>query len=175
MEGKSRLIHCFQPNLCPNDLLPQPSPTLGFCVKTVGIAGVNYHFYEGSYSSMWHISADIILWVVDSSDHAAISQSTEALHQWIVKVDFVSRLKSEDGLAKSLYGVPVVIVAAKQDISDSISPDDVLRELNVEKLRLKHRVYIVGTRIPDKGHRQGLWRLYELITYMEKERFFEKN
>lgn len=56
-----------------------------------------------------------------------------------------------------------------KDVPDRAKPEVILTALEVDSLRSLHKVYIVGTEIPDKGERKGLWRLYELIAFSEKK------
>jgi len=45
--GKTRLVQCFQPGVRPDVPLPRPRPTLGFSVTSIGMGGVDYHFFQG--------------------------------------------------------------------------------------------------------------------------------
>ena len=58
-----------------------------------------------------------------------------------------------------------------QDIQGSASATDVLGAMDVENIQQKHKVYTVGTQLPDIGQRKGLWRLYELVAYAEQKRY----
>lgn len=62
-----------------------------------------------------------------------------------------------------------------QDLSNCVKPETVLDAMDVDQLRTSHKVHIVGTQIPDKGQRKGLWRLYELLAFTEKKCYITSN
>ncbi|XP_045188852.1 uncharacterized protein LOC123546548 [Mercenaria mercenaria] len=174
--GKSRLLQCFQQNSYPGNILPIPEPSIGYNIHSVGIGGVDYHFWEGrgtSEQSMQYLgipsSVDMYIWVVDSSNPASFAKSRAAMHKFLDMCDRMTLSESKDCL--SMVGAPLVIVAAQQDVEGSVSAADVLYEMDVDAIQHKHKVYIVGTQLPDVGQRKGLWRLYELVAYAEQKRY----
>ncbi|XP_060585483.1 ADP-ribosylation factor-like protein 1 [Ruditapes philippinarum] len=174
--GKTRLLQCFQKSSYPGNILPVPDPSIGFNIHSVGICGVDYHFWEGNETSgqcAHHLgitgSVDMFVWVVDSSKPSLFAESRAAMHEFLNECDTIQSLESKDCMSQ--VGSPLVIVASKQDIEGSVSATDLLLAMNVENIQKKHKVYTVGTQLPDAGKRKGLWRLYELVAYAEQKRY----
>lgn len=162
--------------------LPSPEPTVGHNIHSVGIAGVDFHFWEVGKNSMdggepneYNLASsrviDVILWVVDSTQPRTFPAASAALHKFLANYDdMTSRCRNCHSNSDVMYRPPVVIVASKQDLPDSLPASRVLHEMRMGYVSKRHKVYVVGTRVPDSGARTGLWRLYELLMYAEQTR-----
>ncbi|KAL4231298.1 ADP-ribosylation factor protein 3 [Mactra antiquata] len=175
--GKSRLLQCFQRYTSVYDKLPEPIPTTGYNIHSVGLCGIDFHFWEGGgmCDSEWVVNhfgipsnIDVLVWVVDSSEPSLIRASKTAFHNFMQIYD--EKIIREASRNHVTYGIPIVIVASKQDKTGSVKASQIFHEMQTEVVQKYHKVYIVGTRVPDIGPRQGLWRLYEILAYSERKR-----
>ncbi|KAH3789470.1 ADP-ribosylation factor-like protein 4D [Dreissena polymorpha] len=170
--GKSRLLQCFQPDLTLHQELPNPAPTIGLNIVSVGMSGIDYHFFEGDHIEHWQMDISALVWLVDSTQPETFHLSRAALHACVSSFDHLVAMETKEcSPPSSLYGVPIVVVAAKQDLPGSSCPADILKAMKTDEFSSRHKVYIVGTRLPATGGRAGLWRLYELIAYAPVKAF----
>lgn len=112
-------------------------PTIGFNVETVSpCKGVSFTVWDigGQYKirPLWkHYleGCNGLMYVVDSTDSMRIREATEELH---------SILEEE-----SMNGVPLVIIANKQDLPNALSCDQLASQMGLDNLaRTKNKWFI---------------------------------
>ena len=70
-----------------------------------------------------------LLYVVDSADRDRVAESREELNHVCQSPD--------------MAGVPVVVVANKQDLPDSLTPEEVSKELSVQELSMSQQCQLL--------------------------------
>ena len=113
-------------------------PTIGFNVETVSpVKNVTFTVWDvggqDKIRPLWkHYfnNTEGLVYVIDSSDQTRVSESRDEL-SWI--------LNSDD-----MLGVPVLVLANKQDLPSAISPADLAAKLGLNQLRDRNW-YIRGT------------------------------
>lgn len=113
-------------------------PTIGFNVETVKPAkNVSFTVWDvggqDKIRPLWRhyfSGAEGLVYVVDSSDRSRFDEAKNEL-DWILESD-------------EMVGVPVVILANKQDLPRAATPSDVAMRLGLDKLR-NRKWYVQGT------------------------------
>ena len=113
-------------------------PTIGFNVETVKPAkNVSFTVWDvggqDKIRPLWRhyfSGAQGLVYVVDSSDRSRFDEAKNEL-DWILESD-------------EMVGVPVVILANKQDLPRAATPSDVAMRLGLDKLR-NRKWYVQGT------------------------------
>ena len=114
-------------------------PTLGFNVETFQpIKNVSFTFWDigaqNRLRPLWRKSYFVgcqgILYVVNSSEDSRFDEAKEEL-DWILESD-------------EMVGVPLVVLANKQDLPQAATPSDVAMRLGLDKLR-DRKWHIRGT------------------------------
>ena len=103
-------------------------PTIGFNVETVQYKNISFNVWDvGGQTKLrpfWKYyfeGIDGVIFVVDSNDKDRMTEGKEELHRMI----------SED----ELKGVPVLVLANKQDIPGAMPVPEICEELGMNKLK----------------------------------------
>ena len=136
-------------------------PTIGFNVETVQpVKGVTFTVWDigGQHKirPLWqhyYQNTQGLAFVVDSSDRERIVEASEELHGII-----------EDG---SMYGVPVVIIANKQDLPNAISCTELIECLQLNKLSSTKNKWYIQSSCAING--QGIYESMHKLSDMIKE------
>ena len=139
-------------------------PTIGFNVETVTpVKNVSFTVWDvggqDKIRPLWkHYfnNTEGLVYVVDSSDRARVSESKDEL-MWILESD-------------EMRGVPVVILANKQDLPGALSPSEVAGKLGMHQMRGRDW-YIQGTCATNgDGLFEGMHELAKLVKEFKKTR-----
>ncbi|KAI9187775.1 ADP-ribosylation factor protein 3 [Blastocladiella emersonii ATCC 22665] len=111
-----------------NEDITEVSPTTGFNVKTVAAHGFKMNMWDiggqkviRPYWRNYFESTDVFIFVIDSSDKRRIEEAG---------LEFKQLLDEE-----KLAGVPVLVLANKQDLATALAPDAIASSLNLHSLR----------------------------------------
>ncbi|XP_072030634.1 uncharacterized protein [Amphiura filiformis] len=103
-------------------------PTIGFNVETVNIASGRFTFWDvGGGDKIkplyrhYYPGCEGILFMIDSTDKERIREARDDLHEMMKNDDMPP-------------GIPLVVVANKQDMSDVIHPSELVDLLDLEQL-----------------------------------------
>ena len=137
-------------------------PTIGFNVETVK-PGKNVSFTvwdvggQDKIRPLWRhyfTGTEGLVFVVDSADKTRFSEARDELN-WI--------LESEE-----MMGVPLVIMANKQDMPNACSPGDVADNLGLNKVR-DRKWYVHGTSaVSGEGVLESVTELSKLVREFQK-------
>ena len=139
-------------------------PTIGFNVETVTpVKNVTFTVWDvggqDKIRPLWKhyfTNTEGLVYVVDSSDRARITESRDELN-WILDSD-------------EMRGVPVVILANKQDLPGALSPSDVASKLGMHQMRGRDW-YIQGSCATNgDGLFEGMHELAKLVKDFKKNR-----
>uniref|UniRef100_UPI00358ECD91 ADP-ribosylation factor-like protein 4C n=1 Tax=Myxine glutinosa TaxID=7769 RepID=UPI00358ECD91 len=134
-------------------------PTIGFNTERIGggLQRSSFRFWDVGGQErlrpLWRSyarGADGIVYVVDSADQERLEESRTELHRAV--------------RAPEMQGVPVLIVANKQDLPAALSPGDLERELGLSELgsgtlrHLQPACAIIG-----EGLEEGLDKLHDMV------------
>lgn len=137
-------------------------PTIGFNVETVSpVKNVTFTVWDvggqEKIRQLWRHyfnNTEGLVYVVDSSDQARVSESRDEL-SWILESD-------------EMRGVPVVVLANKQDLPSALSPSDLSATLGLNKMRDRDW-YIRGTCAPNgEGLYEAMFELARLVKAFKK-------
>ena len=94
-------------------------PTIGFNVETITVAGVTFSVWDvggqDRIRPLWkHYlkSTDGLIFVIDSADRARLDEA---------KIELLNLVRSDD-----MRGVPILVIANKQDLKEAVRPDDLV-------------------------------------------------
>ena len=141
-----------------------PVPTIGFNVETVSpVKNITFTVWDvggqEKIRRMWKqylSNTQGLVFVVDSSDTARINES---------KVELNMLLDAEE-----MQGVPVVVLANKQDVSYAVTPTDLAMKLGLSQLR-NHEWHIAGTcGTSGDGLYEAMHQLAKLVKEFQKHR-----
>ncbi len=103
------------------------SPTLGFAIQTFQYEGYHINVWDiggqkslRAYWKNYFEKTDAIIWVVDSSDTARLSDCKEEL----------DKLLQEE----RLHGATILIFANKQDLPGALSAEQIKRQLDLDRV-----------------------------------------
>lgn len=139
-------------------------PTIGFNVETVSpVKNVSFTVWDvggqDKIRPLWkHYfnNTEGLVYVVDSSDQARISDSKKEL-SWILESD-------------EMRGVPVVVLANKQDLPSAVAPADLAAKIGLNWLRDRNW-YICGTCATNgDGLYEAMAELAKLVKDFKKSR-----
>eukprot|EP00055_Hartaetosiga_balthica_P004584 m.12234 g.12234 ORF g.12234 m.12234 type:complete len:225 (+) comp3968_c0_seq1:437-1111(+) len=126
-------------------------PTIGFNVESVHTKGGEFVIWDvGGRSGIRALyvhymkDMDAYIFVVDSNDTCRLEE---------VKSELQQAIKQADSLAEN--AIPVAILANKQDLSGSLSPEELVEKLDLNKILEHHQWNIfpcVGTNGEGLGH-----------------------
>ena len=129
-------------------------PTIGFNVENFTVWDIGG---QETLRSLWRhyfTNTDGLVFIVDSADHQRFTEAKEEL-DWI--------LDSEE-----MKGVPLVVLANKQDLGSSRSPSSVAEKLGLHTLR-DREWYVQGTSaVSGDGLLEGMQKLSSLVKDFQK-------
>ncbi len=159
--GKTTVLYKLKLNEVVNTI-----PTIGFNVETVK-PGKNVSFTvwdvggQDKIRPLWRhyfTGSEGLVFVVDSADKVRFNEAKEQL-DWIL----------EDG---EMSGVPLVIMANKQDMPNAVSPAEVAEQLGLNKIR-NRQWYVHGTSaVSGEGVLESVTELSRLVRdYQRKNNY----
>ena len=138
-------------------------PTIGFNVETVTpVKNVSFTVWDvggqDKIRPLWRhyfIGCEGLIYVVDSSDKSRFAEAQNEL-EWILDSDEMS-------------GVPLVILANKQDLPQAVSPADLSGKLGLDKVR-NRKWHIQGTSaLSGEGVFQAMQELSTLVKQFQRK------
>ena len=155
--GKTTVLHKLKLNEVVSTI-----PTIGFNVETLQpVKNVSFTVWDiggqETLRSLWRhylTNTDGLVFIVDSADHQRFTEAKGEL-DWI--------LDSEE-----MKGVPLVVLANKQDLGSSRSPSLVAEKLGLHTLR-DREWYVQGTSaVSGDGLLEGMQKLSSLVKDFQK-------
>ena len=137
-------------------------PTIGFNVETVQpVKNVSFTVWDvggqDKIRPLWRhyfIGCEGLIYVVDSSDNSRFAEAQNEL-EWILDSD-------------EMAGVPLVIMANKQDLPRAVSPADLAGKLGLDKVR-NRKWHIQGTSaLSGEGVYQAMQELSTLVKEFQR-------
>ncbi|RNA07182.1 ADP-ribosylation factor-like [Brachionus plicatilis] len=136
-------------------------PTIGFNVETLTpCKGLTFTVWDvggqKKIRQLWNYyyqNTDGLFFVIDSSDTERINEAAEELHG-ILEHD-------------SMRGVPVVIIANKQDLPNAMNCSDLIQRLGLEKLSTSQNKWFIQNACAVNG--QGIYEAMDQMGTMIKE------
>ena len=111
-----------------NEEITNVTPTAGFNIKTILMSNFRLSVWDiggqkaiRPYWKQYYDSTDALIYVIDSADKKRVEETGEEL----------SRLLEED----QMNGVPLLVLANKQDLANALSAKDVAEGLNLFSTR----------------------------------------
>ena len=140
-------------------------PTIGFNVETVSpCRGITFTVWDvgGQYKirPLWrHYFNDVdgMFYIIDSTDVDRVNESCEELH---------GILENE-----SMHGVPIVVIANKQDLPNALSCSELVTRLRLEKLNLTRNNWFIqnACAVNGEGIVESMKQMSDMIKYKRKE------
>ena len=139
-------------------------PTIGFNVETVSpVKNVSFTVWDvggqDKIRPLWRhyfIGCEGLIYVVDSSDKSRFAEAQNEL-EWILDSD-------------EMAGVPLVILANKQDLPQAVSPADLAGSLGLDKVR-NRKWHIQGTSaLSGEGVFQAMQELSTLVKEFQRRK-----
>ena len=137
-------------------------PTIGFNVETVQpVKNVSFTVWDvggqDKIRPLWRhyfVGCEGLIFVVDSSDKSRFGEAKNEL-DWILDSD-------------EMAGVPLVVLANKQDLPQAAAPADMARNLGLDKMR-NRKWHIQGTSaLSGEGVFQSMQELSTLVKDFQK-------
>ncbi|XP_020830951.1 ADP-ribosylation factor-like protein 9 [Phascolarctos cinereus] len=132
--GKTSVLHTLATNKAQHSI----ASTQGFNAVCINNGDVQMEFLEiggsepfRSYWKMYLSKVLVLIFVVDSADHARLPDAKEQLHQLIQK-----------GPA-----LPLVVFANKQDLEDAYSITDIHEALGLSEIGDDRKLFLFGTHV----------------------------
>lgn len=133
-------------------------PTIGFHVETVKWAGIELSVWDvagqDKLRNFWrhyYKGVACIIFVIDSNDHQRFHQAKSEL----------MKLTRE----KTLQGVPILVMANKQDLPEARSAGQIKNILELEKFTVNHKVIGCTARDGDGVHDSMNWVKQNLVRF----------
>jgi len=111
-----------------NEEITNVTPTAGFNIKTILMSNFRLSVWDiggqkaiRPYWKQYYDSTDALIYVIDSADKKRVEETGEEL----------SQLLEED----QMNGVPLLVLANKQDLVNALSAKDVAEGLNLFSIR----------------------------------------
>ena len=111
-----------------NEEITNVTPTAGFNIKTILMSNFRLSVWDiggqkaiRPYWKQYYDSTDALIYVIDSADKKRVEETGEEL----------SQLLEED----QMNGVPLLVLANKQDLVNALSAKDVAEGLNLVSIR----------------------------------------
>ncbi|CAH1793147.1 unnamed protein product [Owenia fusiformis] len=152
--GKTTILYKIKLNENVNTI-----PTIGFNVETVSPSkGISFTVWDvggqEKIRQLWkhyYQNSEGLLFVVDSSDRLRVDEAREELF---------GILEHDD-----MRGVPVVILANKQDMPRALKPYELIEQLHLRKL-VGHKWHVQGT---CAANGEGVYESLDEMTRLVKE------
>ncbi|XP_072191610.1 ADP-ribosylation factor-like protein 9 isoform X1 [Excalfactoria chinensis] len=136
--GKSSVLH----SLATNQVKRSVAPTEGFNAVCINSGESQMEFLEiggseslRSYWKMYLPKVLLLIYVVDSADHARLPVAKELLHQ----------------LIQNNSTLPVVVLANKQDLEGAYCITDIYDALALSDTGDKRKMFLLGTHVAEDG------------------------
>ncbi|XP_071663908.1 ADP-ribosylation factor-like protein 9 isoform X3 [Patagioenas fasciata] len=136
--GKTSVLHCLATNHVKRSL----APTEGFNAVCVSTGESQMEFLEiggseclRSYWKMYLPKVLLLIYVVDSADHARLPVAKQLLHQMI----------------QNNSTLPVVVLANKQDLEGAYCITDIHDALALSDIGDKRKMFLIGTHVAEDG------------------------
>lgn len=138
-------------------------PTIGFNVETVSpVKGLSFTVWDVGgqerIRALWRHyfqNTEGLIFVVDSSDRERISEAREELF---------GILESDE-----MRGVPVVVLANKQDLPNALSPSQMIDQLNMHKLTGRKWYVQASCASTGDGIYEGMHQLASMVKEFKKD------
>ncbi|XP_061445509.1 uncharacterized protein LOC133366441 [Rhineura floridana] len=156
--GKTTLLYKLKLNETPMTI-----PTIGFNVETIQpINNVSFTMWDvrgGPIRTLWtyyHANTDGLVFMVDSVDYVRFEEAKFELEALLVSPD--------------LQGVPLVLLANKQDLPGAWPPMEVAERMGLRKLQ-GHRWHVQGCcAVSGEGIPEAMVKLSEMVKVCRKAR-----
>lgn len=155
--GKTTVVKKFN-----NEDISEIAPTLGFTIRTLEYGAYKLNIWDvggqqtiRSYWKNYFEETDGVIWVIDSADKHRLLLCKKELHN----------LLKEERLA----GATLLIFANKQDLKGSLSKEDIMKCLDLEKLQNNNRhCHVVGcSAVTGDGLKTGVdWLVTDIASRM---------
>ena len=139
--GKTTLVNVIATGGFSEDMIP----TVGFNMRKVTKGKVTIKLWDlggqPRFRSMWERycrGVNAIVYVVDSADQENIAVSKTELHELLVK--------------PALEGIPLLVLGNKNDLSESLSVDELIERLNLKTIANRE---VRRSRCPPNDARAG--------------------
>ncbi|XP_074947004.1 ADP-ribosylation factor-like protein 9 isoform X2 [Phalacrocorax aristotelis] len=136
--GKTSILH----SLATNRVKRSVAPTEGFHAICVNTEESQLEFLEiggseslRSYWKMYLPKVLLLIYVVDSADHARLPVAKQLLHQ----------------LIQNSSTLPVVVLANKQDLEGAYSITDIHDALALSDIGDERKMFLIGTHVAEDG------------------------
>lgn len=157
--GKTTLFNRI--NATQTELISE-GPTVGYNVQPVRFRKLSCRLWDvggrSQIRNLWkhyYQGTDALIYVVDSTDADRFPDAAEE----------IKRVLSH----QEMRGVPVLVIANKQDLKNSFKPIDVKRQLDLSSGE-GNSIHVVGTSaVTGKGVKKGLKHLHKMLK--EKRKF----
>lgn len=140
-------------------------PTIGFNVETVTpVKGVTFTVWDvggqDKIRPLWkhyYQNSQGLVYVIDSADKERVEEASAELHGIL-----------ED---EQMYGVPVVIIANKQDLPNAISCSQLVEKLKLNKLNdTKNKWYVQSAcAVTGEGIYEAMSKMADLVKEKQKQ------
>ena len=124
-------------------------PTKGFNVKIIQKENVKFTFWDiggqKSIRDVWenyYENNDALIYVIDSSDSYRLEESGEELKNLLEQ--------------NELSGIPLLIYANKQDLNLSLSPEEIMEQLNLTDIVNRKWTIVACSALTKVGINEGL-------------------
>ncbi|ESO96947.1 hypothetical protein LOTGIDRAFT_159702 [Lottia gigantea] len=163
--GKTRFSRCFCKGR--RRLGSTEETTIGFYVNTVKLGEVSLDMWDVGGSpncrEYWKdfrgftMNLDLICYCVDSSLPSRFNEARRELHKFLQY--------------ESTNGIPLILVATKQDLPNAVSPSQVLKQMSLNEFESTRSLYTVGVQAPNDGPRKGFMDTFRLfVTIVNQNR-----
>ncbi|XP_053146925.1 ADP-ribosylation factor-like protein 9 isoform X2 [Hemicordylus capensis] len=136
--GKTSVLH----SLATNQVKRSTAPTEGFNAVCISTEETKMEFLEigGSESLRYYWKRYLprillLIYVVDSADHARLPVAKKLLHQ----------------LVQSSSTLPVMVLANKQDLEGAYCITDIHEALALSELGDERKMFLIGTHVAEDG------------------------
>ncbi|NXE41159.1 ARL9 protein, partial [Ptilorrhoa leucosticta] len=131
--GKTSILH----SLATNHVKRSVAPTEGFNAICINTEESQMEFLEKgvSYWDMYLPKVLLLVYVVDSADHARLPMAKQLLHQ----------------LIQNNSTLPVVVLANKQDLEGAYCITDIHDALALSDIGDERKMFLIGTHVAEDG------------------------
>ncbi|NXD27766.1 ARL9 protein, partial [Spelaeornis formosus] len=136
--GKTSILHSLATNLVKRSV----APTQGFNAICIDTEESQMQFLEiggseslRSYWKMYLPKVLLLVYVVDSTDHARLPMAKQLLHQ----------------LIQNNSTLPVVVLANKQDLEGAYCITDIHDALALSDIGDERKMFLIGTHVAEDG------------------------
>ena len=133
------------------------TPTIGFNIETIKFKKLNLTIWDASGSQRnrrfwktYYHGASGIIFVIDAEDRESIYTAKEELYNLL--------------LDDELRGIPILVLANKQDLPNAMNVCDVLEKLEMFKIRDRQWHLQATCALSGEGLNTGINRLVQMIS-----------